>query len=100
MHPKWWLGSLLALAGAIYFAILLRDSIRSGEVAKFTGGGFAGFIIDARADATPDARWLKYISRDDRPIRFWIAVVSRGLIAFVALLLAIWFFVVSVTSPT
>jgi hypothetical protein len=98
MDPRWWLGSLLALAGAVYFAITVRDAIRSGEVARFFGGSlFTGMIIDLMADSLPSVRSLKYISREENPIRFRIAIVIRSLLAIIAGLLAIGFFVASFT---
>jgi hypothetical protein len=98
MGPRWWLGSLLALAGAVYFAITVSDAIRSGEVARFGGSLFTGLIVDVVADSLPSVRSLKYISRKDRPIGFWIAVTLRSLLAFIALLLAIGFFAASVSA--
>jgi hypothetical protein len=93
------LASLLALACAVYFAILAGVSLRDSEVARFLGYNlFVSTFSDAMATINPELRSRQYISRRNSPVRFWIAIVIRCLIASIALFLAIWFFVAAVDS--
>jgi hypothetical protein len=85
MQYRWLAFGLISLAGAIYFALLVRSSLRDGEVARFTGGVSIGLLADMAADAVPEFRWLKYITRDKSPVRFWIAVAIRCLLVVMAI---------------
>jgi hypothetical protein len=80
----------ICLAGAgLYFVALVRDSIRDGEVARFSGNVWTGLMGDMAAEARPEFRSWVYISRSDAPIRFWIAITIRCLVAAIAFALGL-----------
>jgi hypothetical protein len=86
---SFWAAFLVAIACAAYFGYLAWSSLLAGEIARFGPNVTFGFLQDFIADSYPDLRWTKYISREQSPVRFWIAIVIRGFLAALAAILAI-----------
>lgn len=95
---KDWVWSVLTLAAAIYFAVVARNAIRIGEVARLNGNALGQVMMDTAADAMPQFRSRQFISREEDPDRFWRAVRHRCLLSFVAALMAIGFLAASLGS--
>jgi hypothetical protein len=96
MMPNWGC-SILALCAGGYMAWLAISSWRSGELVKFQPNLMTQIAVDLTAETSDDARWLKYADKDRAPIRFWLGVWIRILLAIAGLLMAAYFLVISLS---
>ena len=79
-------------------AWLAISSLRSGELIKFQSNIMAQTMVDMLAEVSPEARSLKYVERQNSPIRFWLGVGIRLLLAIAGLLMSIYFLAAAVSG--
>ncbi len=94
--PNWEL-SVLAIAAAAYMAWLAVVSYRTGELLKFQPDFKVQMAVDLLAEISPEGRRMKYASRANAPVRFWICVAFRTLLAITGFSLSAYFLALSLS---